>query len=78
MKITTLYKYKRSDNKTTVSPIKPDCEYTEMHRLIAEEGSAITDGFIVCGCVDTEDASSWRDTTAEELMKYKEDMEKEN
>lgn len=78
MKITTLYKYNRTDNKTTVSPIKPDCEYTEMYRLIAEEGGAITDGFIICGCVDTEDTSSWRDATAEELMKYKEEMENVN
>lgn len=77
MKIKQLYQYDRGNGRITVSPIKPECEYTEMYRLIAEEGGAITDGLIFCGCVDTEDTSSWRDATIEELMKYKEDMEKE-
>ena len=39
MTIKTLYKYEREGGKITVSPIMPeDKPYTEMYRLIADEG----------------------------------------
>ena len=36
MQIVNLYKYIRDDGGTTVSPVKPNIEYTEMFRLIAD------------------------------------------
>lgn len=77
MQTTILYKYDRGDNKTTVSPIKPDCDYTEMYRLVADTDSAITDGTTICECVDTDDSSKWRDATFEEVMSYRKSMEGE-
>jgi hypothetical protein len=55
----TLYRYKREDGGITVSPIKPDCEYTELHRLIADEGKVLTDGVTVTSCIDVDDAEGW-------------------
>ena len=37
MQIINLYKYTREDGGVTVSPIKPDCEYTDMVRLVADD-----------------------------------------
>lgn len=42
MEIKTLYKYVREDGGTTVSPNKPEGEYTEEVRIIAGEGKAVT------------------------------------
>lgn len=55
-----LYKYARAGSGVTVSPVKPDCEYTEMYRLIADEGKALTqDGVITTACTDVESAEGW-------------------
>lgn len=59
MEIKTLYKYEREPGKTTVSPNKPDCEYTEMYRLIADEGKVLTNGTTETSCVDTETKDGW-------------------
>ena len=65
MQIKALYKYKRADGGTTVSPIKPDCEYTEMVRLIADEDKALTkDGEKLTPCVDTDTAEGWYEVDA--------------
>jgi hypothetical protein len=61
-----LYRYKRVDGGTTVSPIKPDCEYTELHRLIADEGKALTDGTIETSCIDIESVDGWTEIDAPE------------
>lgn len=42
MKVKPLYKYRRNDGGITVSPNMPECEYTDMYRLIADEGKVIT------------------------------------
>lgn len=55
----TLYKYKRADGGVTVSPNKPECEYTEMYRLVADEGKALTNGEIIMPCVDVESVEEW-------------------
>lgn len=57
----TLYKYTRADGGITVSPNKPDCEYTEMYRLVADEGKVLTDGENTTSCTDTEDVSKWEE-----------------
>jgi hypothetical protein len=60
MQIIKLYKYERADGGVTVSPVKPDCEYTEMVRLVADEGKALTkDGENFTSCVDTDSAEGW-------------------
>lgn len=59
MIIMTTYKYKEK-NGYAVSPRKPDCEYTEAMRLIAEEGHALTkDGINYYYCIDVETADGW-------------------
>lgn len=59
MQIIPLYKYKRESGGTTVSPIKPNCEYTEMYRLVADEGKALTNGDIITTCADVESVEGW-------------------
>lgn len=59
MQIINLYKYHRADGGVTVSPIKPEGGYTEMYRLIADEGKALTNGEIITSCVDTESVEGW-------------------
>lgn len=55
----TLYRYARSNGGTTVSPKKPDCEYTETYRLIADEGKILQNGDTQAVCVDTNDTTNW-------------------
>ena len=60
MQIVKLYEYIREDGGTTVSPIKPDCEYTEANRLIADEGKLLTkNGVDLTPCVDTDNTEGW-------------------
>ena len=61
MSIIPLYRYTRPDGGVTVSPIKPDAEYTELCRLIADEGMAITNGVIITDCIDVDSADGWTD-----------------
>ena len=65
MQTITLYKYTRADGGVTVSPIKPDCEYTEMYRLIADEGKVLTqDGVDTTTCVDVVSVEGWYEVDA--------------
>ena len=66
MQIIPLYKYKRADGGITVSPIKPECEYTEMYRLVADEGKALTDGETITSCTDTTEVDKWQEVDAPE------------
>ncbi len=67
MQIKTLYKFNRPDGGVTVSPNKPDGEYTEMVRLIADEGKAITlDGVNFTTCTDVESAEGWYEVDDQE------------
>ena len=60
MTIKTLYRYSREDGGVSVSPVKPDCEYIEMYRIIADEGKALTkDGVNVVSCADVETVDGW-------------------
>ena len=65
MRIIPLYRYTRPDGGVTVSPIKPDAEYTELCRLIADEGMAITNGVIITDCIDVDSADGWTDCEPE-------------
>lgn len=68
MLVKTLYKTVRDDGGVTVSPDKPESgEYTEMLRLIADEGKLLTqDGEVTCPCVDVETADGWYEVDAPE------------
>lgn len=55
----TLYRFTRADGGVTVSTEKPDTEYTELFRLVADEGYVLTDGTNITPCVDTDDVSAW-------------------
>lgn len=62
MQVIKLYKYNRTGGGVTVSPIKPDCEYTELVRLVADEGKVLTnDGDIITSCIDTETVDGWHE-----------------
>lgn len=41
MQTIPLYKYYREDGGVTVSPQKPECEYTQMYRVVADEGKLL-------------------------------------
>lgn len=68
MLIKTLYKTIRPDGGVTVSPDKPESEeYTEMFRLIADDGKLLTlDGESTYPCVDVETANGWYEVDAPE------------
>lgn len=59
MKVITLYRYLRPSGGITVSTEKPDCEYTTLVRLIADEGMLLTDGDISTQCVDVDNSDGW-------------------
>ena len=62
----TLYRYKRDNGGVTVSVNKPeDREYTEMLRLIADDGKMLTqDGVKLLSCIDVDTADSWYEVDA--------------
>ena len=64
MQIINLYKYIRDDGGTTVSPVKPNIEYTEMFRLIADEGKELVNGDIRTSCIDVESTEGWSEIDA--------------
>ena len=59
MKTILLYKYERVEGGTTVSPLKPDCEYTEMYRLVADEDKMLQNGETITSCIDVENTEGW-------------------
>jgi hypothetical protein len=60
MKINPLYRFKRADGGITDSPNKPDCEYTERVRIIADEGKAVTkDGENLYSVIDADSAEGF-------------------
>lgn len=67
MTVKKMYRFKRADGGVTVSPIKPECEYTEMSRIIADKGKAVTkDGVNFFAVIDTDSAEGWREVDAPE------------
>lgn len=55
----SLYRYTRPDGGVTISTVKPDTEYTELFRLVADEGYVLTDGNTTAPCVDTDSFDAW-------------------
>ncbi len=68
MQIKTLYKTIRTDGGVTVSPDKPESgEYTEMLRLVADEGKLLTqNGIDTTPCVDVDFTDGWYEVDAPE------------
>lgn len=76
MQIITLYRYNRADGGVTISPVKPDVEYTEMVRLVADEGKVLTkDGENFTTCVDADTADGWYEVDATESEATDEDYQ---
>lgn len=63
MQIFPLYRYNRPNGGMTVSPIKPNCQYIETFRIIADEGMELTDGIVFVTCIDTDDISKWQEVS---------------
>lgn len=61
MQTIKLYRFVRPDGGVTVSPVKPDGEYAELTRLVADEGMVLTDGETVTSCIDTENIGVWEE-----------------
>lgn len=55
----SLYRYIREDGGVTTSLVKPDVEYTEMFRLVADGGNILTNGEMTTPCTDTDNPDSW-------------------
>lgn len=64
MQTIPLYRYTRSDGGVTVSTVKPDVDYTELFRIVADEGFALTDGTTMTACTDTGNLSAWSEVEA--------------
>jgi hypothetical protein len=62
-----IYKFKRQDGGLTVSPNKPEGEYTEGVRIIADPGKAITkDGVNFYPAKDEDSLDGWYEVDAPE------------
>ena len=68
MQIKTLYKTIRTDGGVTVSPDKPESgDFTEMLRLISDEGKLLTsNGIDTTPCVDVDFTDGWYEVDAPE------------
>lgn len=67
MQSKTLYRYTREDGGITVSTEKPDCEYTTLTRLIADEGKALTkDGEHLMNAIDVDSTEGFYEVDVEE------------
>ena len=55
----TLYRYTSADGGVSVSTVKPDTESTELTRLVADEGCALTNGETTTPCTDTDNPDIW-------------------
>ena len=64
MQVVNLYKYIRDDGGVTVSPVKPNTEYTEMFRLIADEGKELMNEDVRTPCIDVESTEGWSEIDA--------------
>lgn len=67
MIVKTLYRFEREGGGVTVSPSKPDTEFSVLYRIIADKGKVITkDNISFYSVIDTESAEGWREVDATE------------
>ncbi len=73
MKTKVLYKYTREDGGITVSLNEPECEYTELVRIIADDNKRITkDGKNLYTVIDQEAIDGWYEVEAPEELQVPE------
>ena len=63
MKTIPLYRYIRPDGGVTTSTVKPETEYTEAYRFVADDGCVLTDGTNSTYCVDTDNPDVWSEVS---------------
>lgn len=69
MEIKPLYRFKREDGGITDSPIKPEGEYTERVRVVADKGKAVTrDGKSLYSVIDADSAEGFYEVDAPEVI----------
>ena len=56
-----LYRYIRADGGVTVSTNKPETDYTELTRLVADDDKILTNGQTETFCVDTNNVGEWNE-----------------
>lgn len=59
MQTISLYRYTRPDGGVTVSTVKPSVDYTELTRMVADEGYTLSNGTETSSCVDTYTPEVW-------------------
>lgn len=59
MNITKLYRYKRADGYTRVSPNKPDAPRKVIYRITSDEGKLLTDGVVTTTSAETRNIKGW-------------------
>lgn len=59
MTIKPLYRYQRPDGGITVSTEKPEVEYIERYRLIADDKKLVTNGKESYFVIDVENIDGW-------------------
>ena len=65
MTIKKIYRFVREDGGVTVSPDKPEVDYIEKVRLIADEGKVLTqDGETTYSCIDVDSTDGWYEIDA--------------
>lgn len=68
MQIIPMYRYARPDGGVSVSPTKPDTEYTASYRIVADEGKMVTmDGVKTYPCVDTDSLGGWYEVESTDI-----------
>ena len=66
-----IYKYKEN-NRTVVSPYKPNCEYEEMYRLMVQDENYLLtnyDIFVTCIDIPKKDLELWEEVDKDTLFK---------
>lgn len=61
-----LYRYQREDGGYDISPVEPECEYTTLHRLIADEGMILYKDDIEAEVIDVVSTLGWLEKEAPE------------
>lgn len=72
MQTIPLYRFTRPDGGVTVSTVKPDTNYTELTRLVADEGYTLTNGETTTSCTDTDNPGAWSEVPDPDLSEVEE------
>jgi len=59
MKVEKLYRYKRADGYTRMSPNEPDVPWKRVYRITADEGKLLTNGTITTTSIEVRNLKGW-------------------